>query len=398
MNAGETRVRANSVGRRGLPPRARRLMPMGVALLAVGLGWAAEVQAQVEAQPEGIVVQRTGIEPAPLAEDAPSGDPTSPWYLERGPWRRLPRPDDDLAEIDVAFALARLTRDEGRLPGFYDGQFAATAGDFDALARLASDPDIHPTMRMLAVMALQEAGDGAAVAAVLDPLIMSATREYQIERTAYADPGFSQDESWTEEILAADLSSYARFALAKDGQPERIREKIKVMEEAVRKERFEILDPLVSSRRNRKVRLGRWTWFQIGYHYQQFDDYERARAWYEALCDSLPGDDWTGAPHYNLACIAALTERPADAIAHLQAAYDVGYLMPAWMEEDGDLVSLRDRADYHALLATMLGGEAPAFGADGEPGAETGSREGASPGRAEPGTPEAGTEGAGDGP
>jgi hypothetical protein len=57
--------------------------------------------------------------------------------------------------------------------------------------------------------------------------------------------------------------------------------------------------------------------------------------------------------HYNLACIAALTGRPDEAVEHLRSAHAVGFTDVAWMEEDGDLASLRERADFRALAARM---------------------------------------------
>ena len=66
--------------------------------------------------------------------------------------------------------------------------------------------------------------------------------------------------------------------------------------------------------------------------------------------------------HYNLACIAALVGRPDDAVAQLRDAVNGGFLDVDWMTEDGDLISLRDRPDFRALVMELKGspeGEVP---------------------------------------
>ncbi len=290
----------------------------------------------------------------------------SRWYLERGTAPREALPGDDIPS--VLPDLVGLLRDGG-IPGFYDGQFAVTADRFDELARIAGDPAMHHTLRMMAVMALQEAGDGEALAAVLEPLLVPVADELRLDRREWDEPFDPMSEEETREYLDVELSRHARFALAKDGQPDAIMERIREMEVLVDGREAYILDPTIPSAGApvRNVAYYREMWFQIGYHYQQLDDYESAARWYRALCDNLEGSATRWAL-YNLACIESLVGRPDEAMAHLEQAHAVGFLDVAWLEEDGDLDSLRDREDYRALVRELRGNsaepEAPADPAD----------------------------------
>jgi hypothetical protein len=283
--------------------------------------------------------------------------PDSPWYLERGTAPRAdPSPD---SVVQTARELAGLLRDGG-VPGFYDGQFSTLAGRAEELGAIIRDPGLHHVLRVMAVMALSEVQSGAAVADVLDSLVLPAEKEFGIDFAAWQRSWGLDDEDWVASLRAADLSQHARFALAKDGQPARVLEKIRVMEVFVQRNMDVLLDPSVRSEntRIRDVAWGRRVMFSIGYHFQQFDDFEHAAAWFSRLCDNLPGHRETTMAHYNLACIAALQEREEEAVAHLRQAYAVGFTDVAWMEEDGDLRSLRDRQDFKAIAASMRN-EAP---------------------------------------
>lgn len=289
----------------------------------------------------------------------------SPWYAERGP-RLDPGALDDVPV--VAAELGLLMRDGG-VPGFYDGQFDVLTGSFEDLARLAADPDVHTTMRMMAVMAVQEATDDAdQLAAVLDPLIIPAEVEFEIEKDAYESIlRFSPpSDEVIREQLRASLSRHARFAMAKAGrrlgEPSMtgpIMQKIGIMEEHLRYMRPRILRAghLMSQRPREDVEFGKVTWFNIGYHYQQFDDYTNATRWFSDLCDSLPDGRDTRWARYNLACMAALSGDPVEAVKQLRKAYDAGFTDVSWMQEDGDLASLRDRPDFAAVVELMLSGE-----------------------------------------
>ena len=315
------------------------------------------------ATPEGAV-------PEPAAEG-------SPWYLDRAPVEGLP-PESEGADpvLATALQLETLMRDIG-VPGFYDGQFALTAGRFAELSALASDPDVHHVMRVMAVMALQEAEAAPEeLAAVLEPLVIPAEAEWTIDYTDLSRnlSGMERRPQDMPEILSADLSRYARFALAKAGQPRLIREKLDIMEEFVTSNRELVVGGgaggLFGRRLNQRARtdIVKDTWFSVGYYYQQFDDYENARRWFQGLCDALPGERDTRWAHYNLACIAALSGDPAEAVVQLGHAYEAGFVDVAWMQEDGDLVSLRERDDYRALLRRMTGADLRS----GTPGPPTG--------------------------
>lgn len=290
---------------------------------------------------------------AAAQDDAPSAEIESPWYLERGTHRRVPEAADDVP--DVAFDLEALMRDGG-VPGFYDGQFASTSQRADDLERLARDDRVHHVLRMMAVMALQEAAEGERLRAALEPLILAPALEFGIEMQEMRERwNPSMDPEWTRQKLDAELSRYAHFALAKAGMPEHTLDKIEVMELRVRRNMDKILDPTRDSMFFVDVDEGRQLVFEIAYHYQQFDDYAKAAEWFELLTDNLPGMTETRWAHYNLACIASLTGRSDDAIAHLRSAYDVGFLDVEWMEEDGDLASIRDLPGYQELRDEMLG-------------------------------------------
>jgi hypothetical protein len=331
-------------------------MKLATALVVAGLGVAS---AQDTAPPTA---------PAPPAE-APA---PSPWYADRGSQPREPGPLDPVP--DTAFRLALLLRDGG-VPGFYDGQFASVADRFDDLSRLAIDPDMNHVLRIMAIMALQEAGSGAPVVAALDPLVIPAHEELAIDLDVWRAAGRRDDESFVQSVQRADLSEHARFALAKDGEPQRVLEKIREMDRWVSRKMADILDPTLDSDNDPDVAWLRQLVFDIGYHYQQFDDFDHASEWFRKLTDALPGHRETRWAHYNLACIAALQGKPDEAMDHLKAAWAVGFADVSWMLEDGDLRSLRERPDFQALVQTIRG-QVPA---GEEPGARGPRRPAESP-------------------
>ena len=59
---------------------------------------------------------------------------------------------------------------------------------------------------------------------------------------------------------------------------------------------------------------------------------------------------------YNLACVLARDGKPDQALRMLQRAVDAGYANASHMAVDPDLATLRDRAEFQALLARMPGG------------------------------------------
>lgn len=321
-------------------PGGRELAPISSGLL----GWL------LAGLLGGVGAASVSAQDALVVDEAPV-QAQSPWARDRGLTPRAALPGDDIPQ--VAFKLEALLRDRG-VRGFYDGQFASTMDDFDALARLVQDESIHHTLRMMAVMALQEAGDGDALAAVLEPLVISPDVEFQIEQDEWRDNGRTTREEDVRLVLQADLSRHARFALAKDGQPARVLEKIETMKRTVWPRRVLITDPLVRSVDDAKAARLRSIWFDIAYHYQQYDDFEQASTWFRELCDNLDGDDTRWA-HYNLACIASLQGRPEEALQELQAAVDAGFLDVGWLLEDGDLKNVRERDQFRALVESLGG-------------------------------------------
>lgn len=300
--------------------------------------------------------------PGLRAQGNPSDETPSPWYLERlergaaeGEPERLP------PEVpSVVPDLEALLRDGG-VPGFYDGQFAVTADRFEELVAVAHDEDMHHVIRVMAVMALQEAAEGERLRAALEGLLVPVEFEQLVDRrvalrffTGDTLVGLGADDEVRQE-LAADLSRHVRFALAKGGMPEAVEARIDVMSLVAQRHRERILDPDAEPS-DFYVYFGRAQWFSIAYHYQQFDDFENAALWFRALADNLRGGDARWA-HYNLACIAALQGRPEQAVVELRGAIEDGFSDLAWMDEDGDLASLRGRADYQALRAEL--GAAP---------------------------------------
>jgi hypothetical protein len=299
------------------------------------------------------------------AQERPARQPgdqqPSPWYLERGTHLRTPRPADDIPK--VMQGLVKLMRDD-QVPGFYDGQFASVAHDFEGLARLSRDESVDHTLRMMAIMALQEASDGEALAAQLLPLLLSEDEEFNYEINDWWDNGSSVDVDYVRDVLRADLSRHVRFALAKDGQPEAVLKKIAVMKQYVWDDRFSILDPGIRSDRNFPVGHKRSIWFDIAYHYQQFDDYASASYWFREMTNCLSGDETRWA-HYNLACIAAIQGDPDEALAELEAAHTAGFYDVTWMQEDGDLEGLRALPGF-LDLARRMGAEDPESGSNSD--------------------------------
>jgi acetyl esterase/lipase len=60
-----------------------------------------------------------------------------------------------------------------------------------------------------------------------------------------------------------------------------------------------------------------------------------------------------GLLHYNTACRLALAARPDDALTELERSVEAGYRDGAWIARDEDLVSLRDKPRFKALLAKL---------------------------------------------
>lgn len=254
---------------------------------------------------------------------------------------------------------------EGRIPGFFDGQFAAALAmdptAYGRLAYMAWNPRIHFTIRALSIMALHEAKrpdlEGVLSALVIDPedeVEIQKEVEMRALRRALGDVDYMR-------VARANLSQYARFSMAKGGVSGPIEEKIAYMERwATRRlQIFEAYD-LDTMDDNGSPE---WEFedamsmvFEVGYHYQQLDAYAQAEQSYRRVIDRpepLRTKRWA---YYNLACIRALQGNADDAIAQLRAAFATGLGDPAWALRDGDLVSLHDDPRFQELIADVLAG------------------------------------------
>ncbi|GJM20172.1 MAG: hypothetical protein DHS20C15_00870 [Planctomycetota bacterium] len=292
------------------------------------------------------------------AQGNPDNEAPSPWYLERAASSDFGEARIPLGVPPVVAELEALLRD-GYVPGFYDGQFAATADRFEELREIAHDEDMHHVIRVMAVMALQEAAEGEQLREALEPLLVSVQFEQYVDQrvalrffAGNTPAGIGAEQQVRQELLA-DLSKHVRFALAKGGQPAAVLERIELLELSVQHLRDVLLDPQ-SEPTDFRIFFGRSQWFSIAYHYQQFDDYENATIWFRALTEHLRGTDSRWA-HYNLACIAALQGRPEEALVELRGAIEDGFSDLKWMDEDGDLASLRGRAEFQELRVELGG-------------------------------------------
>ena len=71
-----------------------------------------------------------------------------------------------------------------------------------------------------------------------------------------------------------------------------------------------------------------------------------------AALDTFPEfPEMASAPHYNLACSYALTGQPEQALTELRWALALNPALIAHAREDADLASLREMAEYQALIA-----------------------------------------------
>ncbi len=265
---------------------------------------------------------------------------------------------------------------EGRVPGFYDGQFSALFALDDSVYRrllaTALDPRVTYVARALSVMALHEARRPT-LEAELQPLFVSPTVEFE-----FPDQIFFRSRIETEDVLiycACKLSQYARFSCAKAGLSRPIDAKIRTLEAiAVRRLRSaEGLRPAITARtegpggddgaaddleRAYMYRLNEAmdTFFELGYHHQQLDDYVRAELEYRKITErpeAVRGKSWA---YYNLACIRAIQGRTEEAIAEMGRAVDSGFTDVSWARRDGDLASVRTDPRFHAILRRAEGG------------------------------------------
>lgn len=263
---------------------------------------------------------------------------------------------DRVLDDRALLALERVMHD-GRVPGFYDGQFQAVyAGDPDAYRRmlaLAWDPRVNFVLRTLAVMALHEPRrpdlQNLLVPLLIDPLEEHRRQEeLQLRR--------SQSDADIRYYIDARLSQYARFALAKAGIGGPIEQKIAVLKAGYR-QFLELASQYPAEEEdgtaNFYLERAMDTIFEVGYHYQQLDRYEEAERHYSEVIECgtpLLARKWA---HYNLACIRAIQGNAEGAIAELRLAVQHGFRDLSWAARDGDLKLLRDDPRFLRLLAGL---------------------------------------------
>jgi tetratricopeptide (TPR) repeat protein len=266
----------------------------------------------------------------------------------------------------LASAFARLVRAvacdaiaskvrSGRVPGFYDGQFAEfwslVPSMPEELLAIAYDDSYHLVVRVLAVMALHETRRPT-LERELAGLVKDESDELaRMEREARLFRPSSLDVLQRREYV---LSRYARFSLAKAGQTGPILRLIRSIDEYLAQPAQRQLVAL----RGGPEENPRWVtteflrdlMFEVGYYYQQFDDYAAAERRYRELIERFPESRSCQNAHYNLACICAIQRRRREALDHLRAAIERGFMDHAWLREDGDLAALRGDPEFEALV------------------------------------------------
>ncbi|MBK6941178.1 MAG: hypothetical protein IPH13_13450 [Planctomycetes bacterium] len=255
----------------------------------------------------------------------------------------------------------------GRIPGFYDGQFAEVFAldptAYERVVRLAWDPRLNYVLRSMAIVALHEPRRPDLLG-VLAPLLIRPDHEIEIQETIPRDRTY--EESREMLLIRANLSQYTRFALAKAGIAEPIDQKITLLEQRARalaeevasiEGRLEALGAL-GARGNDMALLLDWrlgetmdAYFELGYHHQQLDRYAQAERAYRTITErpeQLTAKRWA---YYNLACIRSIQGDRDGAIEALAEAVDAGFSDLAWAAKDGDLAPLRDDPRFARLIA-----------------------------------------------
>lgn len=254
---------------------------------------------------------------------------------------------------------------EGRVPGFFDGQFAALYefgdGAYEWLLRTALDPRVTFVVRALSVMALHE-GRRPSLEAELLPLLIRPTFEYDYPNDIFRRAVI--DTSDVQIYCACKLSQYARFSCAKAGLSRPIDEKIRALKTIAAKKLGQA-ETLALGLSGEDAAAGRLylledamdAFFELGYHHQQLDDYVRAELEYRTITERpepLRVKSWA---YYNLACIRAIQGRTEEAITEMERAVDAGFTDVSWARRDGDLAPLRTDVRFHRILKRAEEGE-----------------------------------------
>lgn len=256
---------------------------------------------------------------------------------------------------------------EGTVPGFYDGQFArfwdVSPSIVDRLKEIATDDDFHFIVRVLAVMALSEK-KLPTMESDLGDLLIPPRSELNREWIVYQRIRLIQDSS--EEVILEDrdlnLSAYARYSLGKAGYPDAVQAKIHEMKDWLKRhaatvDENRIFKGLIGRRLILEQEFSRDLYFDIGYEYQQLDDFGKAEEWYLKLIDRFPESLSVPGAHYNLACLYSVTSRAERAIYHLAASMEKGFFDFSWMEKDRDLDNIRSLPAFKELKKEVLSSE-----------------------------------------
>lgn len=270
-------------------------------------------------------------------------------------------PADELDRLLDArlIRLVESTMVEGRVPGFFDGQFAALhqADElaYIRLCRMAWDPRLHYVLRALAIMSLSEKRPKD-LEQLLSPLLLDPRAEVARQQSALFVLNPTTIDARND--IQANLSQYVRFSLAKAGIAGPIDAKIRQLERQVseylaqdarysRSDR----DPSNGQEASFLLEEAMDVQFELGYHHQQLDRYDQAEAAYRVVIsrpEALRAKRWA---YYNLACIRSLTGRNEEAIQELENAVSVGFSDLSWAARDGDLKPLRDDPRFQAIVS-----------------------------------------------
>jgi len=260
---------------------------------------------------------------------------------------------DRAVDAAVTARLSGKVRD-GRVPGFYDGQFSdlwkidATAAD--RIVAFAHDDTLHHVFRVVATMSLNEA-NRPALEKELSDLVLDERLEIEAARDSTFDTRIGAAE--IERYRAFDLSRYARFSLAKAGITAPILRLIGVIDVILQNKSVQATmaqNVTADSQGYYNVEYYRSLLFESGYYFQQFDDYANAEKRYRELIKRFPASGSCRNAYYNLACICAIQSRRNEAFDALRKAIRAGFSDASWLLEDGDLKSLRGDPEFNSLV------------------------------------------------
>lgn len=168
-------------------------------------------------------------------------------------------------------------------------------------------------------------------------------------------PRLSKEKHETEEVL-----KHLSYALARLGDPALVLDRIKVLKKKLNRiaaevSRIEVeeggdhttdddmlVEDLVSG------------YFQIAYEYHQILELEKAEQYYTKAIETEEtfhlGVPSSQVACYNLACLKAEKGLQKEALKNLEKALQKGFLDFSWIEQDGDLDTIRNLPEFQELL------------------------------------------------